>query len=338
MKTITNPGASRATIPAPAMIDLSTSYVGLPMRTPLVASASPLCKDLNSLRQMEEAGAAAIVMHSLFEEQMTLDGQTIECFRNPEAPGSAGQLVYDVGVRSYLNHLSRAKTALHIPVMGSLNGASNLGWVRYAREIEEAGADALEINIAFVSANVATESSDIEQRYCDLVENVKSRVSIPIAVKIGPYFTSFANMAHRLDHAGADALVLFNRFYQPGFDIETREITPDLALSTSEDLRLRLHWVALLSSQIPLDLAITGGVHTVEDIVKSMMAGAQVVMLTSALLKRGILYLQALERSLIEWMERHNYTSIDGMRGAIRAEGVARQRANYVRVITSYKQ
>jgi dihydroorotate dehydrogenase (fumarate) len=320
------------------MIDLSTSYVGLPLRTPLVASSSPLCKDIKSLHQMEEAGAAAVVLHSLFEEQITLDAESTECFLNPGTTGSDRQPAYDLGVHSYLDHLGRAKTALRIPVIGSLNGASNLGWVRYARDIQDAGADALELNISFVAGSVQAESSDIEQRYCDLVENVKSRVRIPVAVKLGPYFTSFANMAHQLDRAGADALVLFNRFYQPGFDIETLEITPDLTLSTSEDLRLRLHWVALLSSRIPLDLAITGGVHTMEDVVKGIMAGAQVVMLTSALLRRGILYLQALEQHLIEWMEQHHYISVDQMRYAMNPENVARQRNNYVKVITSYKQ
>ena len=321
---------------AAAMIDLSTSYLGLPLRTPLVASASPLCKDLANLRRIEEAGAAAVVLHSLFEEQITADSNSLDCFLQPNGSASV-QPLYDLGVRSHLDHIRRAKLALRIPVIGSLNGTSNLGWLRYAREIEDAGADALELNIYLLSTSLETDGREIEQRYCDLVENVASRVRIPVAVKVGPYFTSFANVAQQLDRAGADALVLFNRFYQPDFDIETLEVAPSLRFSTSEDLRLRLHWVAVLSKCIALDLAITGGVHSVEDVVKSIMAGAQVAMLTSALLQRGVLYLQALERGLIEWMERHEYISVDQMRAVMNDAGAVSGRTEYVRAITSFQ-
>jgi dihydroorotate dehydrogenase (fumarate) len=330
------------------MTDLSSGYLGLQLRSPLVVSASPLAKDLANLRKMEDSGAAAVVLHSLFEEQITAEEQSLDRLLSQGTESYAEALSYfpelqsyGMGPDAYLKHIRKAKQAVSIPIIGSLNGVSTGGWIRYAREIEEAGADALELNIYFLPTSLEIEGREIEANYCDLVEAVKSKVSIPVAVKLAPYFTSMANMAFRLDRAGADALVLFNRFYQPDFDLEALEVAPHLTLSTSEELRLRLHWVALLSRTVKCELAITGGVHTPEGVLKGIMAGAQVVMLTSALLKNGIGYLRDLEAGVIEWMELHEYESIRQMRGSMNAAAVAEpaafERANYIKVLGSYR-
>jgi len=329
------------------MIDLSTGYLGFHLRSPLVASASPLCKDLGNLQRMEENGAAAIVLHSLFEEQINAEAESLDHFLSAGSESYAESISYfpdlksySMGPAAYLKHLETAKKTLRIPVIGSLNGSSAGGWVNYARQIQDAGADALELNIYFLPTAMDVEGREVEDRYCDLVEAVKKQVRIPVAVKLAPYFTSMANMACKLERAGADALVLFNRFYQPDFDLEALEVKPHLILSTSDELRLRLHWVALLSSQIRPDLAITGGVHVAEDAIKGIMAGAQVVMLTSALLKYGIEYLAKLERSMVEWMVAHEYESVRQMRGSMNAAAVsdpgAFERANYLKVLGSY--
>ncbi len=330
------------------MTDLSTEYLGLKLRSPLVVSASPLAKDLGNLRCMEEAGAAAIVLHSLFEEQITAEEESLDRLLTQGTNSYAEALSYFPSLRSYgmgpdayLEHIRKAKQAVRIPVIGSLNGVSSGGWIRYARLIEEAGADALELNIYFLPTSLEIEGREIEASYCDLLEAVKSKVRIPVAVKLAPYFTSMTNMAARLDRAGADALVLFNRFYQPDFDLEALEVTPRLTLSSSDELRLRLHWVALLSRVVRCELAITGGVHTHEDVLKGIMAGAQVVMLTSALLKNGIGYLRDLEVSVSEWIDKHEYESIRQMRGSMNAGAVAEpaafERANYIKVLGSFR-
>ncbi len=327
--------------------DLTTGYLGLKLSSPLLASSSPLCRDLDTLRALEEAGAGAVVLHSLFEEQITIEDDAIDHVLLQGANGSAEAMSYFPDMeawggtyRAYLDHVKRAKKALSIPVIGSLNGVSRGGWVRFARDIEDAGADALELNIYFVPASLDMTSAEIEQNYCDLVEDVKSRTRIPVAVKIGPWFTSLPNMASRLDAAGADGLVLFNRFYQPDFDLESLAVTPNLELSTSSELRLRLHWVALLAHHIRPDLAITGGVHTAEDAVKGIMAGARVVMLTSALLRHGPGHLRDLARQLTCWMTDHEYESVREMRGAMTIDAVAEPgafyRANYLKVLGSY--
>ena len=329
------------------MIDLSSKYLGLELRSPLVASASPLAKDLANLRKLEDAGAAAVVLHSLFEEQITSEENLLDRMLSEGTESYAEALSYFPELRSYgmgpdayLEHIRKAKQAVSMPIIGSLNGVSTGGWIRYARQIEEAGADALELNIYFLPTSLEIEGREIEASYCDLVEAVKSQVRIPVAVKLAPYFTSMANMAFRLDRAGADALVLFNRFYQPDFDLEALQVVPRLTLSTSEELRLRLHWVALLARTVRCELAITGGVHTAEDVLKGIMAGAQVVMLTSALLKNGISYLRDLEAGMVEWMELHEYESIRQMRGSMNAGAVAEpaafERANYIKVLGSY--
>jgi dihydroorotate dehydrogenase (fumarate) len=328
------------------MTDLSVYYLGHKLRSPLVASSSPLCKDLANLQRMEEAGAGAVVLHSLFEEQIELETESLDRFLNAGSDSYAEFSshfpdlgAYDIGPRGYLQHITAAKKALKIPVIASLNGSSVGGWVRYARQMEDAGADAVELNIYFLPASFEISSGQIEDDYCELLQAVKANVRVPVAVKLGPFFTSIPHLAYRLECAGASALVLFNRFYQPDFDLETLEATPNLRLSTSDELRLRLHAVALLSARLKLDFAITGGVHTGEDAIKGILAGAHVVMLTSALLKHGISHLQKIEKEMAVWMEAHQYSSAIEMRGAMNAAGVAEpevyQRANYLKVLGS---
>ena len=329
------------------MIDLSTKYLGLTLRSPLVASASPLSRDLANLEKLEQAGAAAVVFHSLFEEQIDAEAESLDRFLNQGHESYAEAMSYfpdlpsyGTGPEAYLEQIRKAKQRLKIPVIGSLNGISSGGWIRYAREIEQAGADALELNIYFLQSTLEVDSRTTEDNYYRLVEDIRAKIRIPIAVKLSPYFTSMANMAYRLYRAGADALVLFNRFYQPDFDIETLDVWPNLKLSTSDELRLRLHWVALLAGRVKADLAITGGIHTAEDAIKGIMAGAQVVMMTSALLAHGIDHIRAVEREMLDWMEKHEYESVGQMRGCMRAASVAQpaafERANYLKVLGSY--
>jgi dihydroorotate dehydrogenase (fumarate) len=314
---------------------------------------------------MEDAGAGAVVLHSLFEEQIIRESEELhqglsagtESFAEsltylPEVtkykqvpdfgvPGATPDMTrYNRGPEGYLEHVRRAVEAVSIPVIASLNATSPGGWVKYARKIEEAGASALELNIYFMPTNPNTSGSDIEKTYCELVRQVKHTIRIPVAVKLGPYFSAMANFAQELDKAGADALVLFNRFYQPDFDIENLEVVPTVALSTSQELLLRLHWVAILYGHIRPDLAITGGVHEAEDVLKAMMAGARVAMMTSVLLRYGISHLERVRQDLIHWMEEHEYESIRQMQGSLSLRSVpnpaAFERANYMRVLGSY--
>ncbi len=329
------------------MIDLSTTYLGLNLKNPLVVSASPLCEDIGNIRRMEDAGAAAVVLHSLFEEQITLESQHLDRFLSQGAESFAESLTYfpdladyNLGPDGYLEHLRRAKAAVEIPVIGSLNGVSTGGWITYAKKIQEAGADALELNVYYIPTDPELTSAQVEQMYLDLVRDIKASLSIPVAVKLGHSFTAMANMARRLDQAGADALVLFNRFYQPDFDLEKLEPVPSLTLSSSHELLLRLHWVAILCGRIRPDLAVTGGVHTAQDVLKAMMAGARVAMMTSALLRQGIEHLPAVQDALLPWMEEHEYGSIREMQGSMSyrsvAEPAAFERANYMKVLSSY--
>jgi dihydroorotate dehydrogenase (fumarate) len=328
-------------------IDLSTTYLGLTLKSPLVASASPLTEDLGNIRRMEDAGAAAVVMHSLFEEQINLESHELDRYLSHGTESFAESLTYfpdltdyNLGPDEYLEHLRQAKAAVRIPVIGSLNGVSTGGWIRYAKLIQEAGADALELNVYYIPTNPELTSAQVEQMYLDLVRDVKATLKIPVAVKLGHAFTTMANMAHRLDQAGANALVLFNRFYQPDFDLEKLEAVPTLTLSSSYELLLRLHWVAILYGHIRADLAVTGGVHTPQDVLKAMMAGARVAMMTSALLKNGIAHLRSLPASLLAWMEEHEYASIRQMQGSMSYRSVANpaafERANYMKVLSSY--
>jgi len=329
------------------MIDLSTFYLGKKLSTPLVASSSPLCKDISNLKKMKEAGAGAVVLHSLFEEQILLASQSLDRFLNAGADSYAefssyfpDRGTYDIGPHAYLFHIQAAKKAVKIPVIASLNGTVLESWVRYARAMEDAGADSIELKIYFLPASFEKSGAQTEEDYCELLAGVKAQVHIPVAVKLAPFFTSLPHFAQRLESAGAGSLVLFNRFYQPDFDLETLEAVPNLTLSTSDELRLRLHAVALLSARLKLDFAITGGVHTGADAIKAIMAGAHVVMLTSALLRHGIGRLNEIAREITDWMSAHDYSSIPEMRGAMNAANVPNpeilQRANYLKVLGSY--
>ena len=329
------------------MTDLSTNYLGLELKNPLVVSASPLSEELDNIRRMEDAGAAAVVLHSLFEEQITLESHMLDRHLSAGTESFAESLTYfpdmtsyNLGPEGYLEHLRKAKQAVGIPVIGSLNGISKGGWTDYAKKIEEAGADALELNIFYISTDTEMSGELVEQRYCELAAHVKASVKIPVAVKLGLYFSSMPNLAKRLDAAGVDALVLFNRFYQPDFDLENLEVVPKLILSTPYELLLRLHWVAILYGHVKADLAVTGGVHSAKDVLKAMMAGARVAMMTSALLKHGIQHLTGVCDELLAWMEEHEYESIHQMQGSMSQRAVADPaafvRANYVKVLSSY--
>ncbi len=329
------------------MTDLSTTYLGLSLKNPLVVSASPLSEDVGNIRRMEDAGAAAVVLHSLFEEQINLESHELDRYLSQGTESFAESLSYfpdltryNLGPDGYLEHLRRIKAAVDIPIIGSLNGVSTGGWITYARKIQEAGADALELNLYFIPTDPKMTGAQVEQMYVDLARDVKASVGIPVAVKLNHFFSAMANMAQGLDQAGADALVLFNRFYQPDFDLESLEVVPSLTLSSSYELLLRLHWVAILHGHVRADLAITGGVHTAQDVLKSMMAGARVAMMTSALLKNGIEHLTMVRADLLAWMEEHEYTSIRQMQGSMSYRSVANpsafERANYMKVLSSY--
>jgi dihydroorotate dehydrogenase (fumarate) len=329
------------------MIDLSTRYLGLRLTNPLVASPSPLCESLDSIRAMEDAGAAAVVLHSLFEEQLEVESTHLDRYLTHSAESHAEALDYfpdltgyNFGPDGYLEHLRRAKEAVGIPVIGSLNGVSSGGWIEFAKKIEQAGADALELNVYYVPTDPALTSVQVERMYADLVRDVKASVTIPVAVKLGHAFTALANVARHLDVVGADGLVLFNRFYLPDFDLEKLEVTPRLTLSSPHELLVRLHWVAILYGHVRADLAVTGGVHGCAQVLKAMMAGARVAMMTSALLQQGIPHLARVRTDLIEWMEAHEYPSIERMQGSMSyrsvAEPAAFERANYMKVLSSY--
>jgi dihydroorotate dehydrogenase (fumarate) len=329
------------------MIDLSTEYLGLKLRSPLVASASPLCESIGDIRKMEDAGIAAVVLPSLFEEQLTLESEGIDwdLSRGEESFGESLSFFpdlrnYNLGPEGYLELIRWAKEAVSIPVIASLNGVSLGGWLRYASLMQQAGADALELNLYSVATDPDQSSSQIEENYCEVVSQVKACISIPLAVKLSPFFTSLPYFARRLDEAGADALVLFNRFYQPEFDLESLDVVPSITLSSSQELLLRLHWVAILHDQIRANLAVTGGVHTAEDILKSMMAGARVAMMTSALLKHGVEHARFVLERLQLWMEEREYESICQMRGSLSKRSAPKrsafERVNYMRVLSSY--
>jgi dihydroorotate dehydrogenase (fumarate) len=329
------------------MIDLSTSYLGLRLTSPLVASASPLCESLDAIRAMEDAGAGAVVLHSLFEEQIDRDSVHLDRYlsggadSHAEASGYFPDIHdYNLGPEGYLDHLRRAKAAVGIPVIASLNGVSTGGWVRFARQLQQAGADALELNIFYVPTHPDLTGGAVEQMYEDVVRDVVASVTIPVAVKVGHAFSAMANVARRLDRTGVRGLVLFNRFYLPDFDLERLEVVPRLSLSSPYELLLRLHWVAILYGHVRADLAITGGVHGTEDVLKAMMAGARVAMMTSALLKYGIDHLATVREGLLQWMGAREYASITQMQGSMSYRSVlepaAFERANYMKVLASY--
>jgi dihydroorotate dehydrogenase (fumarate) len=329
-------------------IDLSTTYLGLKLKNPLVASSSPMCEEVGNVRRIEDAGAAAVVLQSLFEEQITLENEdldrSIENATEVSAESTSSafpDLLHRVmGPDQYLAHIVKCKHAVKIPVIASLNGTTQGGWLSYAKQIEQAGADALELNIYYIPVDPNVAGEQVEQQYIELVRAVKSQVKIPVAVKLGPYFSSMANMARKLDGAGADGLVLFNRFYQPDYDLESLEVVPNLILSNSHELLLRLHWIAVLYGTVKADMALTGGVHSATDVIKAMMAGSKVAMMTSALLKRGISFLDTIATELLIWMGEHEYDSIKQMQGSMSRNAVpqpgAFERANYMKVLSSY--
>jgi dihydroorotate dehydrogenase (fumarate) len=329
------------------MIDLTTRYLGLKLRTPLVASAGPLQKEVDNLRRMEDAGCAAVVLHSLFEEQIEMESEALDASLTHGTHSFAEALdyfpdmtAYNIGPEGYLEHIRRAKETVRIPVIASLNGISPGGWTEFASMIEQAGADALELNIYDLPADPSVSGSQIEQRYVDLVSLVKSTVRIPLAVKLTPFFSSIPNVAVRLDQAGADALVLFNRLYQPDFDLEALEVFPNLHLSRPEEILLRIHWVGILYGHIRAGMAVTGGVHSHIEVLKSLMAGAAVAMMTSCLLHHGVERVTQIEADLLRWMEEHEYESTDQMRGSMSRRSApdprSYERANYMRVLGSY--
>ena len=329
------------------MIDLSTRYLGLSLSSPLVASASPLSESLDGVRRLEDAGAAAIVLHSLFEEQIVRESDQLDHSLWHGTDSFAESLTYfpdlahyKLSGDAYLEHVRKARDAVSIPIIASLNGVSAGGWTSYASRLEQAGAVAIELNVYDIPTDPDLAASRLEQAYVDLVGEVRARVAVPLAVKLGHFLTAPANLARRLDTAGASGLVLFNRFYQPDFDLERLEVVPRLTLSTSQELLLRLHWVAILHGRVQADLAVTGGIHTGTDVIKAMMAGARVAMTTSALLRHGVEHLSVMRAGVIEWMETHEYASIAEMQGSMShrsvADPAAFERANYMKVLGSY--
>jgi dihydroorotate dehydrogenase (fumarate) len=329
------------------MIDLTTRYLGFKLKSPIVASASPLCESIDNLRRMEEAGIAAVVLPSLFEEQLEIEGEAIDFNLSqggdsfPESLSYFPDLhCYNLGPDGYLELIHKAKKAISIPVIASLNGTSLGGWLRHARLMEQAGADAIELNLYGVVVDPERNASEIEQEYCEIASNVKAGVAVPVAVKLSPFFTALPHLASCLDESGANALVLFNRFYQPEFDLETLDVVPAITLSSPQELLLRLHWVAIIYGQVRANLAVTGGVHRAGDVLKCIMAGASVAMMTSALLCEGIEHVRVVLQQIREWMEEHEYQSIDEMRGSMSHRSVpnpiALQRLNYIRVLSSY--
>ena len=329
-------------------MDLTTSYLGLELAHPLVPSASPLSEQVDSICRLEDAGAAAVVMHSLFEEQLNHESHRLDHYLDYGTESFAEALTYfpeagayHIGPDQYLGKIRRAKERIAIPLIGSLNGISTGGWTRYAREIEQAGADALELNIYYIPTDPRLTGSEVEQRYVEIVQAVRQHLTIPLAVKLSPYFSAPANMAQRLAEAGADALVLFNRFYQPDFDLETLEVVPHLVLSRSDELRLPLRWVAMLYGRVDVDFAITSGVHTYEDVLKGLMAGARITMMASALLRSGLSRIGEVLTDLTAWLESHEYESVRQMQGSMSQQHVAEpsafERANYMKVLQSWQ-
>jgi dihydroorotate dehydrogenase (fumarate) len=329
------------------MVDLTTTYLGLKLKNPLVASSSPLSEKVESVLKLEEAGIGAVVMYSLFEEQIIREGLALNASLEEGSESFAEALTYlphygrySVGPENYIEHLRRVKQAVSIPVFGSLNGITSGGWIDYAQKIEGAGADALELNLYVLPSNPEITSSELEESYVKLVGDIRKRVQIPIALKLSPFFTSLPNMARRLVEAGADGLVLFNRFYQPDFDLEALEVVPNLVLSSSHEMRLPLRWIAILYGKIKADFGLTTGIHTAQDVLKAVMAGSSVTMMASALLKYGPEHVSLVLDDLQSWMEEKEYDSITQMKGSMSQQAVgdpeAFERANYIKVLSSF--
>ncbi|MBZ5574124.1 MAG: dihydroorotate dehydrogenase-like protein [Acidobacteriia bacterium] len=325
-------------------MDLTTTYLGLKLRTPLIPSASPLSQELDSIRRLEDAGASAVVLYSIFEEQFRQESVELDHHLSAHTESFPEALSYlpepsafRMGAEGYLNHIRKAKQAVGIPIIASLNGTTVKGWTDYAKQIQEAGADGIECNLYAIPSDPDVSSAEIEQAYLDVVKTVKSAVTIPVAVKLSPFFSNMANMARRFDQAGANALVLFNRFYQPDINLDELEIQPNVLLSTPQALRLPLTWIGILYGRIKANLAATSGVHGPEDVVKLLMVGADVTMLCSTLLRNGISHLRYIEDGLRQWMEQHEYESVQQMKGSMSQlrcpDPSAFERAQYMKAV-----
>jgi dihydroorotate dehydrogenase (fumarate) len=328
-------------------MNLTTNYLGLELKSPLVPSASPLSETIDNIKLMEDAGAAAVVMHSLFEEQLRLEAYELHHHLSYGTESFPEALTYfpepmkfRIGPEEYLEHIHKATQQIDIPIIGSLNGSSVGGWTSYARQIEQAGASALELNIYYVPTDPNLTSQDIEKTYIDILTAVKAAVTIPVAVKLSPYFTNTASIAQRLDQAGADGLVLFNRFYQPDINLENLEVEPHVLLSTPQAMRLPLRWIAILYGHIQAHLAATSGIHNAHDVVKMLMVGANVTMLCSVLLRHGIKHIQVIQEELIRWMETHEYESVQQMQGSMSQRNCPNpssfERAQYMKALQTY--
>ena len=329
-------------------MDLRTTYMGMELQHPIVASASPLSGSVASIRRLEDAGAAAVVLFSLFEEQLKHESAALEYLMTAGTESFAESLSYfpevddyTVGPDRYLELVRQASEAVDIPIIASLNGITNTGWIEYARLMQEAGARGIELNIYYIPADLTTSGREVEDRYIEIVKAVKAAVTVPVAVKLSPFFSAIGSMAKTLDDAGADALVLFNRFYQPDFDLDKLDVAPNLSLSAPDEIRLPLLWIAVLYGRLRASLGATRGVHTPVEVVKYLMAGADVVMTTSALLKHGVDYLTTLRDGLQAWMEMHRYSSVAQMKGSMSQRNVADptafERANYIKTLESYR-
>ena len=328
-------------------MDLTTNYLGLQLRSPLVISASPLSEDVDNIRHMEDAGASAVVLYSLFEELLRQDRLELNQNLQQGTESFAESLTYfpdageyHLGPEEYLKHIAAAKKATHIPIIASLNGSSVGGWTDYARQIQQAGADALELNIYYIPTDMDLGGDVVEDTYINILRAVKATVTIPVAVKLSPFFSNFANMAKRLDRAGANGLVLFNRFYQPDIELESLEVKPNFLLSTPMAARLPLRWIALLYGRVQASLAATSGIHRGSDALKMLLAGADVTMLCSTLLRHGIPQIALIERDLKAWLEEHEYESVQQLKGSLSqkkcAEPAAFERAQYMKALTGY--
>ncbi|MEW5797648.1 MAG: dihydroorotate dehydrogenase-like protein [Bacteroidota bacterium] len=328
-------------------MDLSTTYLGLKLKNPIVPSASPMSRSVGNVKLMEDYGASAIVMYSIFEEQIRHETKELYHHLTYHAESFAEATSffpepheYHTGPEEYLEHIHKLKQSVGIPIIGSINGVTDGGWVEYAKKIEQAGADALELNVYYIPTDVNLSSDDIEQTYFDIVKNIRNQIKIPVAVKLSPFFTSIPHVAKRLDHMGVNGLVLFNRFYQPDINLDTLNIEPGVLLSTSDSLRLPLRWIAILHKKIKADLAATTGVHTSDDVLKLIMAGANVTMMCSALLRYGPRKIREVLTGVQQWMVEHEYSSISDMRGSMSHQSVADpssfERANYMKALQTY--
>jgi len=329
-------------------MDLSTKYMGMTLKSPLVASASPLSEDIDNVKKLEDAGIGAIVLHSLFEEQLRIEQEEYNNFTTQGTDTFAEALSYfpeveeyKLGPELYLQHISNAKKAVDIPIIASLNGSTIGGWTEYTKDMEKAGADGIELNIYSIPTDMDMTGSDVEKQYIDILKAVKDSVNIPVSLKLSPFFSNFSNMAKQFDEAGADALVLFNRFYQPDIDLDEYEVTPNLNLSQSNDMRLPMRWIAILKDKIKADFAATSGIHTGTDVIKMLMVGASVAMLCSSLLKHGINHIRNIEDHMKEWMGEKEYNSVSELQGSMSQKKTAEpskfERAQYMKVLTKYK-